>query len=226
MFTRKRRSGNTTHALRQDPVGMLSVDERKHVSWVQARLLQGALPRDSGTPTQQSLGGLEVLIELLLAGIDPEEARVQCFVTLATTHQDWHQGAGIGEVLALVERGMNGEGVPGESLWVFETSTASLLPEPTFKDYLRSESLSAEQARGHGAMAVYWLENLIRLTSASGAWQRVGVGLTGATEANRGALDLALEPGYSEDALSTVVQRQLPIAKIIGIYSEVSQRVF
>lgn len=165
-------------------------------------------------------------MELLLAGIDPEEANGQRFFTFATTHKDWRKGAGMRDVLDLVRRGMDGEGAPEGSLWVLLMATTFAPPKPTFKDHLNSDILSAHQVEAYAPMALYWLETLMRLNAASGTWQRVGVGLAQATEANKGALDSALESLPSEAALQSVVGRQLPIAKIINIYNDVSQRVF
>ncbi|MCU0277601.1 MAG: hypothetical protein MUF33_01905 [Candidatus Nanopelagicales bacterium] len=165
-------------------------------------------------------------MELLLAGIDPQEATVSRFLALASTHRDWREDAGMEVVLNLVERGMAGEGVPKESLWVFRISGTFAPPNPTFKDYLNSDILGAHQAEAHASQAVYWLVSLMRSTAPSGAWHRVGVGLTKATETNSGALESALELLPSEASLGSIVRRQLPIAKIIGIYNELSQRVF
>ena len=197
------------------------MDDREHISWVQSRLLLGALPSDSRTSAQQQLGATEVLIELLLAGLEPEEATVARFVALAATHKDWYEGADASVVIDLVEQGMMGQGVPAESHWVYQTSGPFTPPEPTFRDSLRSDDIGPDRAEAYASQAFEWLVSLVRSTAPSGSWSRVGSGLTKASETNSAALDLP-----SDGGLRTVVERQLPIAKITNMYNQVSQRLF
>lgn len=203
------------------------MDDREHTRWVQARLAHGALPSDSGSPAQQMLGTVEVLMELLLAGATQEEATVARFVALAATHKDWREGMGIRDVVPLVEQGMNGVGVPAESLWLYRISGRFWEPTPTFPDQLHSDTLGAHQAEAYAAQALEWLMSLINSTAPSGAWRRVGIGLTETSQANEDAVNSVLRaPSANRDfALQQVVQRQLPISRIIGLYNQMSDSV-
>jgi hypothetical protein len=186
------------------------VDFQEHREWVVARLRQGPLQSSTGTKAQATLGALELLMELLLAGVDETEATASRTIALARTHRDWREGMGVREVVELASSALSGVGVPEESLWVFQISQGFSPPRPVFKGHLESDVVRAGQAEAYAVMALNWLVGLAISTSSSGAWTGVGAGLghyqmQHIWETSRAAQESrAAEPGFGEDRLASV----------------------